>query len=187
MCVYALSLCERAFGSWAEGGNLMHNRWIGTQLGFGTAVQNIQSFFWGQSTYMVTAFLFLLSFHICQFTVWGWWRTVNSTVFLWYCVIYNHRKHTNPTQQIHFDSNSFHWWTSSAIKHIFAESSGIWNFSVLILRTAFMFIVIFCVCELFWSTEFYDQQLLSALLKNPILHILGKDVYRRTLVVLVGS
>lgn len=111
-CLYicfALSLCERAFGSWSESGNLIHNRWIGTQLGFGTAVQNIQSFMWRQATHMVTSFFFLLSFHVCQFIVQSQWRTANSTVLLLYWKMYNNRKHINPRQQIHFDS--FHWWT----------------------------------------------------------------------------
>lgn len=108
MCMHVFAL----FFVWKEHlwnkqrkGNLIRNRWIGTHLGFGTAVQNIQAFLQGQATYMVSAFFFLLSFHVCQFSAWDWERTVNSTVLLLYW------KHTSPRQQMRFDS--FHWWTSA--------------------------------------------------------------------------
>lgn len=69
MYLFVLSLCERTFGSWAEERNLIHNRWIGTQLGFGTAVQNSLScegrvYTWWLHSSFFSAFMFASS--VCK-------------------------------------------------------------------------------------------------------------------------
>lgn len=156
MYLFVLSLCERTFGSWTEEGNLIHNRWIGSQLGFGTAVQNIQSFLWGQDIYMGTAFFFLLSFMFASSLCKAGGEWILLSFFYTDICITMENMSTPESKYILISSIDEHHLPSSTLSQNELAAKIL---KMLFKNSIYVYSDLFK--KIFWSTEFCDQLLSS--------------------------